>query len=109
MFGPLDALHWAQARHRFLWRGLTTVLLRNDVLDFVRQHSACLRKLAVFAATLCSLPHLIPQRRHQVARDSKSDKRARSNSTPLLLSRATAVSALADEALRRFRFGQKPI
>ena len=43
------------------------MLLGNDVIDFMRQHGACLRKLAVFAAGLCSLPHLVPQRRHQVA------------------------------------------
>ena len=59
-----------------LQRGLTTVLLGDDVVDFVRQDGACLRKLAVFAAVLCSPPHLVPQRRHQVALDSKSDKRA---------------------------------
>jgi hypothetical protein len=73
---PLGRVALGASETQVLWRGLTTVLLRNDVVDFVRQHSACLRKLAVFAATLCSLPHLIPQRRHQVALDSKSDKRA---------------------------------
>ena len=57
-------------------RGLTTMLLGKDVVDFMRQHGACLRKLAVFAAGLCSLPHLVPQRRHQVALDSGRDKRA---------------------------------
>ena len=36
------------------------MLLGKDVVDFVRQHGACLRKPAVFAAGLCSLPHLGP-------------------------------------------------
>jgi hypothetical protein len=73
---PLGRVALGASETQVFQRGLTTVLLCNDVVDFVRQHSACLRKLAVFAVTLCSLPHLVPKRRHQVALDSKSDTRA---------------------------------
>jgi hypothetical protein len=73
---PLGRVALGASETQVFQRGLTTVLLCNDAVDFERQHSACLRKLAVFAATLCSLPHLVPQRRHQVALDSKSDTRA---------------------------------
>jgi hypothetical protein len=41
---PLGRVAVGASETQIFQRGLTTVLLCNDVVDFVRQHSACLRK-----------------------------------------------------------------